>query len=62
MNFRYKYIFCLLFIVNLVNHRVIAQDVGDSLQVYDLQDTIVVVQSEYPAPGFHFIAGFDYRF
>ena len=47
MIFRYKYIFCLLFIVNLVNHRVIAQDVGDSLQVYDLQDTIVVVADRY---------------
>jgi len=47
MNFKYKYILYFLFIFNLISQRVIAQDVQDSLVVYELQDTIVVIADRY---------------
>ncbi len=59
---RNKYFYYFFLMVYLVNHEVVAQETTDSLEVYDLQDTIVVVQPEYQAPRRHFIAGFDYRF
>ncbi|MCK4560602.1 MAG: hypothetical protein KAV45_12530 [Calditrichia bacterium] len=46
---RNKYFYYFFLMVYLVNHEVVAQETTDSLQVYDLQDTIVVVQPEYQA-------------
>jgi len=47
MQIRYKYLLYIFLILILAIQRLFAQDMTDSLRVYDLQDTIVVVADRY---------------
>jgi iron complex outermembrane receptor protein len=47
MIFKYRYIIYVIFFFCLVNQRIVAQPSNDSLQVYNLKDTIVVVADRF---------------